>query len=150
MTKHTASYANGKAMAAGTLGFLVASSIGAALGVLFAPKAGADTRHDMAEKARQLAWRFNRSRAEVQASVEKVFGKVSQDLEEAYLQVRGEILAAMDELEPGQKTKAAYKDIVNQAVHTVSKGRRWTKNQVDKLMAHLEGEYEEPKKTDDV
>jgi gas vesicle protein len=141
---------NGKTMAAGTLGFLVASSIGAALGVLFAPKAGTDTRQDMADKARKLAWRFNRSRAEVQDSVNNVFGKVTNDLEEAYLQIRGEILAAMDELEPSAKTKAAYKDIVNQAVHTVSKGKRWTKNQIDKLRAHLEGEYEEPKKTDEV
>jgi gas vesicle protein len=145
MAKSTGSYMNGKGMAAGTLGFLVASSIGAALGVLFAPKAGVETRGELAEKARQMAWRFKRNRAELQDSVKKIFGKISDELEQAYLQVRGEVMAQMDALDPAENTKAAYRDIVKSAVTTVAKGKKWTKAQTDKFVAHLEGEYEEPK-----
>jgi len=136
-------------MAAGTLGFLVASSIGAALGVMFAPKAGAETRGELSEKARRLAWRFKRNRAELQDSVKSIFGKLSEDLEQAYLQVRGEVLAQMDAITPGEDAKSAYKDIVKNAVNAAAKGQRWTKIQVDKFISHLETEYEDTKTSTD-
>jgi len=136
-------------MAAGTLGFLVASSIGAALGVMFAPKSGAETRGELSEKARRLAWRFKRNRAELQDSVKSIFGKLSEDLEQAYLQVRGEVLAQMDAITPGEDAKSAYKDIVKNAVNAAAKGQRWTKIQVDKFISHLETEYEDTKTSTD-
>lgn len=133
-------------MAAGTLGFLVASSIGAALGVLFAPKTGKETRTQLTERARQLAWRFKKSRAEVQAHVRDIFGKITDDLERSYLQVRGEVMAQMETLESGEDTKAAYRNIVKSVVNTVAKGQKWTKAQIDRFVAHLEDEYQDSNK----
>lgn len=120
----------------------MASSIGAMLGILFAPKAGSEVRTDLAERARQLAWRFKRSRAELQESVRDIFGKISDELEQAYLEVRGDVMARMDELEPGTDTEAAYRKIVRSAVMAAAKGRRWSKAQVEKFVTHLEREYE--------
>ncbi len=140
---------HGKGLAAGTLGLLVASSIGAALGVMFAPKAGKETRGELSEKARRLAWRFKRNRAELQESVKDIFGKLSEELEQAYLQVRGEVLAQMDALAPGGDAKMAYNDVVKTAVTAAAKGKKWTKTQIDKFISHLESEYEEPKTSTD-
>jgi gas vesicle protein len=128
-------------MAGGTLAFLVASSIGAALGILFAPKAGSETRSDLAEKARQLAWRFKRSRAELQESVREIFGEVNDELEQAYVQVRSEVIADMESLEPDVDPRSVYRGMIRSAVRSAAKEWGWTKSQIENFIAHLEDEY---------
>ena len=45
-------------------GFLTGAAIGAALGILFAPEKGEDTRHKIAEILRKKGIRLNRSEME--------------------------------------------------------------------------------------
>lgn len=56
---------NGRAMAMGTLGLLAASSVGAALGLLFAPKSGAELRQDISDKADSVAKRWHKMKDKV-------------------------------------------------------------------------------------
>lgn len=52
-------------MAMGTLGLLAASSVGAALGLLFAPKSGAELRQDISDKADSVAKRWHKMKDKV-------------------------------------------------------------------------------------
>ena len=56
---------NGKNMAAGTLGLLLASAAGAILGLLFAPKPGSELRQDLTDKANQVAKRMRAKKDEL-------------------------------------------------------------------------------------
>ena len=136
---------SGRTVAAGALGVLVAAAIGAGIGVLFAPKAGEETREDLRKKAKQLASRFRKTRKQVQESVSKAFGKVTDELEADYLQIKGEIMSRWDALEPAKMTKDAYNTIVSTAVSTIAKAKKWTTEEIEKLSQDLQGEFEETK-----
>ena len=122
------------------LGFLVASSIGAVLGILFAPQAGSETRTDLAERGRQLAWRLKRGRAELQENVREIFGKITDELEEAYLEVRDDVLRRLDELESDADV-GVYRRNIRSAVMAAARGRHWTRAQIERFIRHLEDEY---------
>ena len=86
----------------------------------------------------------------MQESIRGIFGKISDELEQSYLQVRGEVMAQMDALDPAENSRTAYRNIVKSAVTTAAKGKKWTKTQIDKFIAHLEADYEDPNNTSDV
>jgi gas vesicle protein len=69
---------NGSAL----LGVAVAAAIGAALGLVLAPKSGKQLRKDIAKQATTLAKKFGKTRNQVQEIVYSTFGKVNNELEQ--------------------------------------------------------------------
>ncbi len=126
------------------LGFAVAAAVGAALGLMYAPKPGKELRKDLSKQALSLAKKFKKTRAQVQEIVYDTFGKVTDELEKDYIEVRAHVLAAMEQLDQGAKlTQKKYKEIVKQAVKMYAKGRKWTEATMRKLTKNLEKDWEE-------
>ncbi|MBI4599263.1 hypothetical protein HY734_03665 [Candidatus Uhrbacteria bacterium] len=85
----------------------------------------------MTNKARKLAETLKKTRADIQASVQRVFGRVAEDLETAYLEVSGELAARVDDLKSrAELTKEKYGETVAQIVDDFSKLRGWSKNRL--------------------
>jgi|GEM_PF-861614 len=128
----------------GVLGVAVAMAIGATLGVMFAPKKGEETQKDIADRAQNIAKKFKKTRAEVQKTVEEVFGETSEDLEKAYIQIRADILAGIDDVKDKAKfTQDSYNKMVEDTVKGFSKGKKWTEKAVKNLTKNLEDQWDE-------
>lgn len=126
------------------LGLGVAMAIGGALGLIFAPKSGEEMREDTMDQAKKIAKKFNKTRAEVTAMVESIFGSVTDELERNYLEVRGDVMAAIEDLqEKGELTKAKYEKEVDKAVKQFAKNKKWTEQQAKKLSKNLEDAWED-------
>jgi gas vesicle protein len=124
------------------LGFAVAMALGATLGILFAPKEGAETQKDIMEKAQQLANKFNKNREDVQTIVKNIFGEVNDELEKDYLELQGHILAMADDIK--DKTgldQKKYDKIVHDAVKQFSKGRKWTEKSINALIEEFNKDW---------
>jgi gas vesicle protein len=132
---------------AALLGLGIAMAIGGALGVMFAPKSGEELRQDTMDKAKEIAKSFNKTRAEVTAMVESIFGTVSDELERNYLEVRGDVLASIEDLQKkGELTKAKYEHQVEKSVKEFSKKKKWTEQQSKKLLKNLQEAWDDIKK----
>ncbi len=126
------------------LGFAVAAAIGAALGLMYAPKPGKELRKDLSKQASVLAKKFKKTRAQVQEVVHDTFGKVTDELEKDYIEVRAHVLAAMEQMDKQTKlTQKKYKEVVKQAVKLYAKGRKWTEATIEKLTKNLEKDWDE-------
>lgn len=126
------------------LGLGVAMAIGAAMGLMFAPKSGEEMRKDTADKAMEIAKKFKKTRAEVTAMVEAIFGEVSEELEKNYIEIRGNILAMIDDIkEKGELTRKNYDEAVDKTVRQFSKGKKWSKETVNKLKKSLDDEWKD-------
>jgi len=126
------------------LTFAVAAAVGAALGLMYAPKPGKELRKDLSKQATALAKKFKKTRAQVQEIVYDTFGKVTDELEKDYIEVRAHVLAAMEQMDKTTKlTQKKYNDIVKKAVKLYAKGRKWTEAAIQKLTKNLEKDWEE-------
>lgn len=141
-THDTSDHKSNGALSAG-LGFAVAVALGATLGVLFAPKEGAETQKDITEKAKELAKSFKKTRKEIQASLENIFGEVTKELEENYLELQGHILASVDEIkDKADLNQKKYDEIVEDVVKGFSKGKKWTERSIRDLIKELQKDWE--------
>lgn len=130
------------------LALALAGAIGAALGLIFAPKSGEAMREDIAHRAQDLAGKFNKTKEQVQESVMKIFGKVSDELEKDYVQVRANVMAEIDELKNKKDlTKDRYNELVSRAIKSYSKGKEWTKESIQDLKKHFEDEWNDIKES---
>lgn len=140
MQKHDSN--NSGSMVAGALGLAIAAALGAAAGLMFAPQSGAKTRKELGEKAEALATTFKESKEDIQSWLTDTFGTVSDGLEEAYLNIRGHILAAIDEVEDKAKlTQKSYDKIVDSIVKELSKDRDWAEDKIEALAKRFKGEW---------
>lgn len=129
------------------LGFAIAMAIGATLGVLFAPKEGSKTQKDVMKKASELAKGFNKGRKEVQEAVQNIFGEVTEEFEKDYLEIQGNVIAAIDELkDKSDLTHKKYKEIVEDTVAAFSKGKHWAKKTIDALTEELQNGWDDVNK----
>lgn len=125
------------------LGVAVAAAIGAALGLVLAPKSGKQLRKELVKQAGTLAKKFGKTRTQVQEIVYSTFGKVSNELEHNYIEIRAQVLAMIEQLGAKSKlTQKKYHAIVEEAVGLYSKGKKWTKEVVSKLVDDLKAEWE--------
>lgn len=125
------------------LGVAVAAAIGAALGLVLAPKSGKQLRKELVKQASTLAKKFGKTRSQVQEIVYSTFGKVNNELEHNYIAIRAQVLATIEQLGTKSKlTQKKYHAIVEEAVALYSKGKKWTKEVVAKLVEDLKAEWE--------
>ncbi len=128
---------------AALLGVAVAAAVGAALGLVLAPKSGKQLRKDLVKKANTLAKKFDKTRNQVQEIVYSTFGKVNTELEQNYIEIRAQVLAMIEQLGSKAKlTQKKYHAIVEEAVDMYAKGKKWSKEIVEKLLADLKAEWE--------
>lgn len=130
------------------LGLALAGAIGAAIGLIFAPKSGVETREDISNRAQDLAGKFKKSKEDVQQSIMKIFGKVSDELEKDYVQIRANVMAEIDELKDKKDlTKDQYNELVSRSIKAYSKGKEWTKESIQELKKHFEDEWNDIKES---
>lgn len=142
MDTHDSSDQKGKGPLSAGLGFAIAMALGATLGILFAPKEGAETQKDIMDKAQQLAKKFNKNREDVQSIVKNIFGEVSDELEKDYLELQGDILAMADDIkDKTELTQKKYDEIVHDAVKQFSKGKKWTEKSVHSLIEEFKKDW---------
>lgn len=125
------------------LGVAVAAAIGATLGLVLAPKSGKQLRKDIVKKATTLAKRFGKTRDQVQEIVYSTFGKVNNELEQNYIEIRAQVLAMIEQLGTKSKlTQKKYHAIVEEAVASYAKAKKWTASVIKKLIEDLKLEWE--------
>jgi len=120
------------------LSMAIAVALGATLGILFAPKEGAETQKDIWEKAQQLAKNFNKNREDVQETIKNIFGEVSEELEKSYLEIQGDIFAQIDEIkDKADFTEKKYHEIVAHTIKEFSKGKKWSQATIERLQENF-------------
>lgn len=123
------------------LGLAIAMTLGATLGVLFAPKEGSETQKEIIDKVHELAKKFKKTRKEMQLTIENIFGKVTKELEKNYLELQGNILASLDGVkDSAELSKEKYDEIVKNVVDKFSKGKKWTDKSIKALIKGLQNE----------
>ena len=126
------------------LGIAVAMAIGAALGLIFAPKSGEEMRQETAEKAKEIARKFKKTREEVASTVKEIFGEINDELERNYIEIRANVLTMLEDLkERGEVTKENYQKMVEKTVKQFSKGKKWSETAIKKLREDLESSWDE-------
>lgn len=130
------------------LGAAIAAAIGAALGLVLAPKSGKQLRKDLAKQANGFAQKFGKTREQMQEIVYSTFGKVNTELEKNYIEIRAQVLAMIEQLDSKTKlTQKKYHAIVEESVALYAKGKKWSKQVVDKLIADLKAEWSSMKES---
>lgn len=125
------------------MGWAIAAALGAALGLVFAQRNEPEVKN-LFKKAQDLAGKFQKSRQEIQKIIQDAFGEVSEELEKNYLEIRGDILAKVDDLkEKGKLTKEKYEDIVNHAVQKFPQAKDWTKKSTNHLIDTLKQDWKD-------
>lgn len=131
-------------LALGALGIAVAAAIGAAVGLAFAPQSGEKTREDIRKKADELASSFKQKREDIQKMLSEMFGHVNDELEKAYVEVRGYIIAGLDDLNTKKKaTQANFEKLVDDVVGNAAEKGKWTEDQVKALSKKIKAEWNE-------
>ena len=73
---------------------------------------------------------------------------MSDELEKDYVQVRANVMAEIDELKDKKNlTKDRYNELVSKAIRSYSKGKEWTKESIQDLKKHFEGEWNDIKES---
>ncbi len=128
------------------LGLAIAGALAAGLGLFLRSEKGHEIREDISEKGRELAKGFQQKREDLQEKVSTVFGEVTDDLEGAYLEVQGKVLADLHSLKKGvQMTQEKFEDLVDKAVEDFSKERKWSEGVAKELKTNLKQDWKELK-----
>lgn len=118
----------------------IAAALSAAIGLAVAyQKSG--FHKEVEARAKQLAKHFDKNRAAVQKNVQEIFGKVSVDLEKAYLEVHSHVIAAMDQFKSQVNQKNLEKTI-QEIVEQFAKAQKWSKETADKFTKNLQREWQ--------
>jgi hypothetical protein len=117
----------------------IAAALSAAVGLAVAyQKSG--IHKEVEARAKVLAKNFNKNRAAVQKNVQEIFGKVSVDLEKAYLEVQSNVIAAMDQFKSQVNQKNLEKTI-DEIVQQFAKAQKWSQQTAEKFSKNLQKEW---------
>lgn len=127
------------------LRWTVATLIGTGIGLLFVTDKGKEIRSDMKVKAKEIAKNFKKTRGDVQNMVKSIFGKVNEDLEKDYVEIKGHILTEIEN-QKDKITKDKYEELIDDTVKNFSKAREWSSDSIKKLSKNLKEEWQDLKK----
>lgn len=126
------------------LALAVAASIASGLGLLFGTHKGEEVQEDIKSKAADVAKKFKKTREQVQGQIKKSFDEISDDLEQAYVEVHSIILTELDaRKEKSALKKSEFEKLVDGTVKEFSKSRDWTTEKLKKLSQTLKEDWEE-------
>jgi len=118
-----------------TVALSLGAVIGAAIGLLNAPKPGKELRSDLEREGQKLWKKLNRSKKQVDAIVKKVFGEVTPETLKMYSKAKSEILARVAKYK-NNMSKERYHKIVDSVVKRTTKSKKHKKN-LKKLSAEF-------------
>ncbi|MEK7672482.1 MAG: YtxH domain-containing protein [Patescibacteria group bacterium] len=126
------------------LAWSVAAVIATSLGLLYTTEKGKEIREDLSDKAKDLAKGFKKTRENVQEYVKDIWGKVSDELEQSYVEVKSEVMAAVEEAKDKMDEKK-YSRIVDDIVEKYSEGKKWSTSALKKLKDNLKTDWNDLK-----
>lgn len=127
-------------------GLAVATALAAGIGLFFRTEKGHEVQADVAEKAKELAGRFQEKREDLQEKVTHIFGALSDELEEAYLEVKGKVLADIHSMKKGTElTQEKFEALVDKTVEQFSQKKEWSKDVAENLKSHLKQDWKKIK-----
>lgn len=129
------------------LGLAIAAAIASTLGFLYKTDKGEEVRGDIEKKAKDISKRFKKTRQQVEERVKDFYGELTDDFQKNYLELQGEILAELENSKEENKsvTKTQYNKLVDEIVDEFGQGKKWTKEQIQKLTKALDEDWEDLK-----
>ena len=112
-----------------TAALSIGALIGAAIGLLSAPKSGKEFRTDLEREGGRLWKQLKKSKKEINAIVKKAFGEVSPETLELYTKAKSEVLARVAKYKD-TLTKKQYDEIVDSVMKRLSKSKKYRKSLV--------------------
>lgn len=109
-----------------TSALVLGGIIGAAVGLLSAPKKGKELRDDLQRESEKIWKQLKITKKEVERVVNKSFGEVSPETLQLYTKAKSDIIARVAKYKD-KLTKAQYDQIVNSAIKRVSKSKKLQK-----------------------
>lgn len=106
-----------------TVAMALGGVIGVAIGLLHAPKKGAELKDDLSREADRIWKKLKVTKKQVEATVEKTLGNVSPETLKVYAKAKSQILARVAKAKDGI-TKKNYEEIVDSVVKRVSKSKK--------------------------
>lgn len=124
------------------LGLAIAMALGATIGLFLTPKNGQENQKELMDKAKEVAKRFKKSRADIQETLQNIFGEVSEELEKDYLEVQGNIAAQVEEIkDKAELTHKKYDEIIQDTVEKFSAGKDWTEKSMKAFIKELQKDW---------
>lgn len=124
-------------------GAVFAAGLGALAGLLFAPKPGKQLRKDLAKQANTLKKNIQETSTELQEKVHTTFENMGSKFESHYAEAKSQLLAAIEQLDSKVKlTQKKYNALVTEVVAMYAKGKEWTEETIQELVARLQDEWE--------
>jgi gas vesicle protein len=129
---------------AGVIG-AVAGAIG---GLLFAPRSGKETRRKISRLALELAKNVEVESKETTERVKDIYGKVSEEANRRYEEVRSAVLAKVATVKTAGKEidKDKYVTLVDEVVTDFKTDLEATKDGATKISKYLKKDWEKVKK----
>lgn len=106
-----------------TVALALGGVIGVAIGLLKAPKKGAELKDDLSREAERIWKKLKITKKQVDATVKKTLGEVSPETLRVYAKAKSEILTRVAKYKDGI-TKKHYEEIVDSVVKRVTKSKR--------------------------
>ena len=129
------------------VGAAFAAILGAAAGLLFAPKPGKQLRKDLAKQAKTLQKNIQETSEGIQEKVHSTFENLGNKLESHYAELKAQVLAAIEQLDSKVKlTQKKYNAIVEDVVALYTKEKEMAEETIKDLIARLQEEWDHLKK----
>lgn len=112
-----------KATKLATTALVLGGIIGAAIGLLAAPKKGKELRDDLERESERLWKQLKMKKKDVEKIVEKAFGEVDPKYMAMYAKAKSEILARVAKNKDGLSRKR-YDEIVDSVMKRVSRSKQ--------------------------
>ncbi len=125
------------------LGLLLGAIGGALAGILYAPKAGKETREEAAKKIKELQKKF--SDAEIERKVKTIFGKVTEETKDIYLNASKAVLERVADLKKraGKIDRKKYQKLVDDVVSDVTASAKHSAKTLKLLKDNLVSDWKD-------
>ena len=134
----------GKILLAGLIG----AAAGAVGGLLFAPKAGKETREDIMKMSKDIMKKVGTTVDETQDRVKEIFGEVTKSAMDKYNEVSGMVMGKVAAVKTAGMSidKEKYSMIVDDVVAEFKEDFTTTKNGAIRIASMMKKDWEKVKK----